>query len=130
MMRFGKTKAHGEIVKAIRDTLMNYELSGLRADDKDYHEDLFPNIQTYMHGCQFGIAVFERIEQEDFNPNIALEVGYMLALRKPVLLLKDKTLKHLQTDLVGKLYRPFDPQDPAATIPREVNRWLEDRNLA
>ena len=27
------------------------------ARDKEYHEDLYPNIQTYMHGCGFGIAI-------------------------------------------------------------------------
>lgn len=53
----------------------------------------------------------------------------MLGLKKPVLLLKDKTLHALQTDLVGRLYRPFDPQNPGATIPKQVEAWLEDKNL-
>ncbi len=35
-----------------------------------------------MHGCGFGVAVFEGIEEENFNQNVSLEVGYMYALGK------------------------------------------------
>ena len=129
MMQFGKTKMHDKIIAAIRSSLESFGIAALRADDKEYHEDLFPNVQTYMHGCGFGIAVFERLEAEDFNPNVSLEVGYMRALRKSVCLLKDKTLQTLQTDLVGKLYRSFDPQDPESGIPVELGKWLEDKDI-
>ena len=86
-----------------------------------------PNILTYLHGCGFALAVFERIEQEDFNPNVSLEVGYMMALGKDVCLLKDRTLKTLHTDLVGHLYRTFDPQDPVTSIQPELTKWLTDK---
>lgn len=129
MMEFGKTKAHDEIVETIRKVLDSHGISGIKADDKQYHDDLFPNVMTYLYGCGFGIAVFERIEAEEFNPNVSLEVGYMFALKKPVCLLKDKTLKTLHTDLVGKLYKPFDPQDPIKTIPDEITQWLSDKGI-
>ena len=129
MMQFGKTKAHNEIVKAIRKVLDSHGISGVKADDKQYHDDLFPNVMTYLCGCGFGIAVFERIEAEKFNPNVSLEVGYMFAFKKPVCLLKDRTLKTLHTDLVGKLYKAFDPQDPIKTIPDEITQWLFDKGI-
>ena len=65
----------------------------------------------------------------DFVESRTLEVGYMLGLRKSVCLLKDRTLKTLHTDLVGKLYRQFDPQDPEGTIPNELSKWISDRDL-
>jgi hypothetical protein len=130
MMRFGETKAHYEIVKAIRKVLESHGISGVKANDKEYHDDLFTNVMTYLYGCGFGIAVFERIEAEEFNPNVSFEVGYMLALRKPVCLLKDRTLKTLTTDLVGKLYKTFDTQDPGKTIPDEISQWLSDKGIA
>jgi Hypothetical protein (DUF2513) len=129
MMRFGTTKAHNEIIQTIRSDLGKLGIQALRADDKDYHDDLFWNILTYVFGCGFGVAVFERIEQEEFNPNIALEVGYMMALKKPVLLLKDKTLKNLNTDLIGKLYKIFDPQSISESIGPQLKRWLKDKGL-
>lgn len=127
MMRFGATAAHANITAAIKSTLAPLGISALRADDKQYHDDLLWNILTYVYGCGFGIAVFERIETEPFNPNVALEVGYMLALRKPVCLLKDHTLPTLHADLVGKLYRVFDPLKPMKTIPKELSAWLRDK---
>jgi nucleoside 2-deoxyribosyltransferase len=86
MMRFLETKSHNEIVRTIKDTMNTNGLIGFRADDKDYTGEVFSNVQTYMHECGFGIAVFERIVEDEFNPNIALDVGYMLALGKPVCL--------------------------------------------
>lgn len=73
--------------------------------------------------------MFERIEAERFNLNVALEVGYMFALRKPVCLLKDRTLSKLHADLIGKLFRKFDTQKPAETIPPAVFKWLSDKRL-
>jgi len=130
MMRFGKTPAHARLEKTIKKSLKKHGLTGLLARDREFHDDLYPNIQTYLHGCTFGIAVFERLETDEFNPNVALEVGYMFGMRKQVLLLKDRTLHALQTDLVGKLYREFDPQSPEETIPRQVDSWLSDKGLA
>lgn len=129
IMRFGKMKAYDNIVLSIKKELKAHGLIGVRADDKEYHEDLFPNVLTYIYGCGFGIAVYERIEGEVFNPNIALEVGYMMALKKPVCLLKEKTLKILHTDLVGKLYKEFEIFNPEATIPVELQKWLKDKGI-
>jgi nucleoside 2-deoxyribosyltransferase len=129
MMRFGRTKAHHEIVTSLRDELALHGIKAVRADDKDYHDDLFSNILTFIYGCSFGIAVFERIEEEEFNPNVALEVGYLMALRKPVLLLKDRTLKNLTTDLIGKLYKTFDPQIISESLGPQIQRWLKDKGI-
>jgi nucleoside 2-deoxyribosyltransferase len=82
-----------------------------------------------MHGCAFGIGIFERITTEDFNPNVSLELGYMMALGKPVCLLKDKYLNFLHTDLVGRLYLPFDPQDPETSIPNVLEKWAKDKRI-
>jgi nucleoside 2-deoxyribosyltransferase len=129
MMKFGHTPSHERITQAVRGTLAKYGMAALRADEAEFNDDLYYNVATYMHGCGFGIAVFERLESDDFNPNVSLEVGYLRALRKPVCLMKDQTLKSLHTDLVGKLYRPFDPQEPLDSIPVALSAWLKDHGL-
>lgn len=129
MMRFSVTPAHKKITQAIRKALKPFGIRALRADEKEYHHDLFSNVLTYIHGCSFGIAVFERIDGDEFNPNVSLEVGYMLAIDKPVCFLKDRTLQTLPSDLIGKLYRSFDPQSPSKSIPPELRKWCEDRGL-
>ena len=127
MMKYQGTPLHRRITEAIRNSCSVHGLEGLRADDKRYSDDLLPNVRTYMHGCNSGIAVIERLTEDEFNPNVSLEVGYMMAQGKPVCLLKDKTLTSLQTDLVGRLYDPFDTQEPESTIPPVLEKWLIDK---
>lgn len=129
IMQFSETKLHKEIVSCIKDTLEKHNISALRADHKEYLDDLFPNVKVYMHACDFGIAVFDRIIEDDFNPNVSLEVGYMLGMGKNVLLLKDKTLKSLPTDLTGKLYKQFNTLDIANSMPEQIEKWLLDKGL-
>lgn len=129
IMRFRETRAHLEIYEAVGECLHRHGIKTLRADEKYYHDDLYHNILTYMHGCGFGVAVFERIEEELFNPNISLEVGYMLALQKPICIMKDRTLKTLHADLMGKLYKEFDPLDAGGTLDAALSNWLRDKEL-
>jgi hypothetical protein len=129
MMKFGKTKLHNAILGAIQDALQEQGFTALRADDKEYADDVLDNILTYIYGCRFGIAVFERIEGDDFNPNVALEIGYMMGINKQVCLLKDQTLKGLNTDLTGKLYKEFDPQNCDTTILPLLRKWMQDKGI-
>ena len=129
MMKFKDTPAHDKILKSVKNTLRKHGLEGIRSDEREYHKDLFYNVETYMQGCGFGIAVYDRIEEEGFSPNVSLETGYMMALRKHVCLLKDKNLQTLHADLLGKLYKPFDPQNPEKTIPDELSKWLHDKEI-
>ncbi|MCX6659217.1 MAG: hypothetical protein NTX81_02385 [Candidatus Bathyarchaeota archaeon] len=129
MMKFRKTPAHDRIVEAIRNTLKLCDLKGVRSDDKEYHQDLYYNVLTHMHGCGFGIAVFDQIQEESFSPNVSLEIGYMLALGKKICILKDKNLKTMPADLLGKLYKEFDPQNPEKTIDDSLSKWLSDNKI-
>lgn len=129
MMEFGDTWAHTAIAETIKEALKARGIIGVRADDKRYHDHLYFNVQTYMHGCGMGVAVHDRIKAEAHNPNVALEVGYLFALRKPVCLLKEQTLTTLPTDLVGWMYEPFNTLNPSETIPPLLSRWLSDKGL-
>jgi hypothetical protein len=129
MMRFAADGPYALIISGIRDCLKPLGISAVRADDKQYHKDFLSNILTYVYGAGIGLAVFDRTIPDSFNPNIALELGYMMALRKPVCLLKDRTLQSLHSDLVGRLYRPFDPPNATTTISQSIKGWLKDRNM-
>jgi hypothetical protein len=129
IMQFGATKPHAAVVSCVKEALKSHGIVALRADDKEYMDDLFANIKTYMHACDFGIAVFDRITEDDFNPNVSLEVGYMMGMGKDVLLLKDSTLRNLHTDLAGKLYKQFDTADVTGTMPQQIEKWLTDKGL-
>lgn len=126
---FTTSDLHMKIYAAIKDTLKMYDIIALRADEKSYHDELWPNIVTYMQGCGSSIAVLERLIDDEFNPNVSLEIGYMLALEKPICLLKDRTIKNLQSDLIGRLYHNFDTQHPETTIPDVLIKWLQDKGF-
>lgn len=126
MMKFEDSPIQKQIIEVINETFIKYNLKLLRADTKQYSDDLLTNIKTYMNGCGFGVALFDRIKSDYFNPNVSLEIGYMMALNKPILYLKDNTLKSLHTDLVGKLYAEFDFQRPKETLNKVISKWLKD----
>jgi nucleoside 2-deoxyribosyltransferase len=63
-----------------------------------------------MIECKFGIAVLEGTLAEDFNPNVALEYGFMLALGKPTLLLKEQRMS-ARADIPGTAWESFDILD-------------------
>lgn len=129
IMKFEDSRLQSELVKALKEEFQKRGLFLLRADDKVYSDDLFQNIKTYMHYCSFGLALFERINSNYFNPNVSLEVGYMMALKKPILFLKDRTLDSLHSDLIGKLYYSIDVQNIETSIPSIVDKWLTDKEI-
>ena len=81
-----------ETYDAIQTSLHANGYTALRADMKTYGDarQLWDNLITYMQGCNNGIAVLEDRSANEFNPNVALEYGFMRALGKQVLLLKDR----------------------------------------
>lgn len=89
---------------AIRKALRARGLTGHRADDRCYPNDrnLWDNVCTYMLCCKYGVAVLEDIIADEFNPNVALEYGFMRALGKPTLLLKERRFKP-RADILGTL---------------------------
>lgn len=124
IMRFNDEKLE-EIYDIIQNYFKENGYNILRADQYSYTDDLWDNVMTYMYGCKQAIAVFDQINYREFNPNIALEVGFMLSLRKRVLLLKDKSIPNMPTDIIGKIYRPFDTHN-LSTVTPQLKRWLSD----
>jgi hypothetical protein len=101
-----------ELDATIRDGLRARGLVGHRADDRCYPNDrnLWDNVCTYMLCCKYGVAVLEDIIADEFNPNVALEYGFMRALGKPTLLLKERRFKP-RADILGTVWNEFDVLD-------------------
>lgn len=129
LMSSASTEAHRQIAHGVRDAFAGHEIAVLKDDDQQYHDDPYWNLLTHAHGASFGVAVFERMESEDFNPNVAFEVGYMQALGKEVCVLKDSLLDHLQTELIVKTWYPFDPKDLKKSIRSQVELWARGTGL-
>ena len=78
-----------------------------------------------MQCCSLGIAVLEDIIVEEFNPNVALEYGFMLGLGKPTLLLKERRFRP-RADILGTLWEESDILRLDETVPKAICRWLDD----
>ncbi len=129
IMRFSNKKAYDRIKDALTEAFQSFGIRLLRADDRAYSDDLFENVRLYADCCSFGVAVFDRIESEYFNPNVSLEVGFLMGRQKPVLLLKDDSISVLPADLVGKLYVPINVYEPEEGLADRIKRWLDDSGI-
>ena len=127
-----KDEHYEDIERIIKDELEKLGLRGWLATDKDLSPTLWGNVSAFMVGCRYGIAVFTRKEdvtsgkiEPEFNPNVSLELGFMLSRGKKVLILKDSALETLNADLMGHLYKEFDLRRVKRDLPCLIQAWGE-----
>lgn len=135
-------KDHKDIALEIQRILNTYGIEGLLADlpGGENDDNLWNDIQVYLHGCDFGIGIyaddsiiFNENDNEEYeqririNPNLSQEVGYMLALQKKVCILKHNSLKKINTDLADRIYVPFS--DKEGSLFKAVVSWLKNKKF-
>jgi len=125
IMRYGPQVPFAEIERIIKETLQHYGLKAVLARDVAFHMQLWNNVRFCMDHSRYAIVVFERISHPEFNPNVSLELGYMLALRRPCLILKEQSLPTLPTDIIGQMYTPFNSHKVTETISVAIDKWLQ-----
>ena len=132
MTRFSPgNKLLEKLDNTIRVILKSYGLNPVRADDKMYMRDrnLWNNVCVYMNCTKYGIAILEDRIADEFNPNVALEYGFMRALNKPTLLLADVGFRNLRADVIGTLRETFDITDIEDSLKDPISRWLREVDL-
>jgi hypothetical protein len=125
IMRYGPEIPFAEISNTIKETLERYGLKAVLARDVVFHMQLWSNIRFCMEHSRYAIAVFERIAQPEYNPNVSLELGFMLALRRHCLILKEQSLQILHTDIIGQMYTSFDSHRVSETVGHAIETWLQ-----
>src|ERR1043165_8609615 len=124
IMRYAPTSPFVKIENTIKETLQRFGLKAVLARDVILHQQIWNHIRFCMEHSRYAIVVFENILQPDFNPNITLELGYMLALKRPCLILKDDSMDKLHTDIIGHLYTPFNVHKVKETVGGAIEKWL------
>lgn len=115
-----------EVYEIIKDIFASKGYSAIRADEKEFTNDLWENVRVYLECCNVAVAVFDKNDQDNYNPNVAIEVGYMLSKGNKVCLLKDKKLPKLPSDLISKMYKEYDSDDVEGTLPEQLGLWIRD----
>ena len=115
-----------KVYEIIKDIFASKGYSAIRADEKEFTNDLWENVRVYLECCNVAVAVFDKNDQDSYNPNVAIEVGYMLSKGNKVCLLKDKKLPKLPSDLISKMYKEYDSDDVEGTLPEQLGLWIRD----
>ena len=129
-----KDERYEDIEQVIKSVLKKEGFRAWLASDMTLSPNLWDNVVCFMLGCKYGISIFARIERDyqietdEFNPNVSLELGFMLSRGKEVLILKDCALPKLPTDLLGYLYTEFDLNQVKRQLPRKIRKWIKETN--
>jgi hypothetical protein len=129
--RQNRDERYENIERIIKNELRKAGYRGWLASDRNLAPQLWDNVSAFLLASKFGIAVFTRLEkdnriQEDFNPNVSLELGFLLSRGKKILILKDVALSKLHTDLVGHLYSEFDLNQVNRQLPKIIRKWIKE----
>ena len=124
IMKFSKDERFNKAFEIIKSKLAEYDIVGIRADEQQFARTIWENIKVYMDNADYGIAIAESIEDQYINSNVSVEIGYMLALKKKVCLLKEKSLDKLHSDFAGIIYNEFDIDNVEESLPKTLEKWI------
>lgn len=108
-----------------RSILEDYALDFHLAADRNVSDEIWSNVAAWMWACRYGIAFIEDRGKQGLNQNVLIEVGAMLMTGRRCVLLKDRTVDAIPTDLVGHIYKSIDLDDPT-TVEAALRQWCED----
>ncbi|MBU4201190.1 MAG: hypothetical protein KKG09_07715 [Verrucomicrobia bacterium] len=113
-------KRNDRLIQVIKSILKENGEYGVLANEHKLTDDLYNPIACLLC-CSRGIAVFDRPEKhENFNPNVAYELGMLHLLGRPCLILKHSSFITLQTDILMKVYEPYTTSNDAGEI---IGKW-------
>lgn len=117
-----KYREHNKtLLKEIKNVLSQKGMNGILASEHNLTDDLYNPIACLLT-CSKGIAVFDEADAEqEFNPNVAYELGMLHLLGRTCLILKHQSLRTLHTDILMKLYREYGTAEAAGA---EVRNWI------
>lgn len=132
---FGMTRFPSEdsdkpdpVIAALERIAVTTAVHGLEfhlASDRAIIDELWGNVAGHMWASRYGIAIFEDRRNRGMNYNLVIEVGGMLTIGRRCLLLKDKSISRMPTDLVGMIYKSIDLDDPAS-VELAIHKWVRD----
>lgn len=128
-----------DVYKKIKDYMNIKGYKVVRADDKWFLPDVWPNVKLYLECCKKAVALFTdtpkkkssflfKHKGDQYNANVALEVGYMMSKGGSVLMLKEKGVARLFSDIQSVMYEEIDLSKLDKDIPRILDAWI-DRDL-
>jgi hypothetical protein len=113
------------VINAVIKSLSDCGFYPRMASDYAYHPLIWDNIELYLLGCCKGVAIIEDRYKPEFNPNVAMEWGWMRGMGKDVLFLVEEEFKHFRADLSGLIEYRFSWDEPEGDIKQAIEKWLK-----
>jgi hypothetical protein len=114
---------NSELIKTVKKALESCGLNGILASEHNLTDDLYNPIACLL-ACARGLAIYDEPEiKQEFNPNVAYELGMMHLLGREYKILKHNSLKVLHTDILMKLYLEYNS---IAELETHINSWLKN----
>lgn len=123
MMKF--RKSNEDFSEFIKTEIANAGFNCVRADDDEWNitKNVY-NPLAVLYCCKFGIALFDQPEEgQDYNPNVAYELGIMHYQGKNVLLLTHDDLPPMPFDLIKDLRKNYSKE---IDFRRLFMKWLRE----
>ena len=110
------------VIDTVKDAVAASGYHPQLAADAKFHQNLWENVEFLMLACARGIAIVEDRFNPKLNPNVAMEWGWMRAMKKPVLYLVEKSVpaSQIPADVLGLIQARFDWDKPTDDIPKLV----------
>jgi hypothetical protein len=131
MTRFPEERPDGPVdpvaaaVSVAREVCKLHGLELHLASDRAIHDDLWTNVVAHMWASKYGVAFFEDRVGRGMNYNLTIEVGSMLMSGRRCALLKDTTVERFPVDLVGRIHKSVDLEQPS-TVKAALHAWIRD----
>jgi hypothetical protein len=121
----GKLDPIAPAIEVARAVCSAHALEFHLASDRKIVDDLWPNVAAHIWGSQYALAFYEERTGKGLNYNLNIEVGSTLVLGRRIAILKDKPVRKLPSDLVGKIYDEVDLSD-VQTVAKALHRRFRD----
>jgi len=90
-----------------------------------FHTGVWDNVELHLLGCKKGLAILEDRYRRELNPNVAMEWGWMRALGRDVLYLREMAFSQERADISGLITAEFSWDIPEPGISEAVGKWLK-----
>lgn len=112
------------VIEEVSSALKDRGLVPRIASGARFHDWLWDEVEVHLLGCARGVAIVEDRYRPELNPNVAMEWGWMRAMGRRVLFLKEDGFSHDRADLGGLRSWPFDWDNPGEGIRKAVDEWF------
>ncbi len=113
------------IYDRIKDYMNKKGYKVIRADERKFMSEIWSNVRLYLECCKRAIVLFPKTDDNRYNANVALEMGYMMSRGTPILLIKEKGEFKLFSDIGSVMYEEYDSGNLDSDLLRIMDSWIK-----